>query len=64
MGFDCHCLVKGRNLMSNFTYGLVITVIGMGGTLLSLWLITLMVNLLKRILPYREAEEKDVKEVV
>jgi Na+-transporting methylmalonyl-CoA/oxaloacetate decarboxylase gamma subunit len=50
--------------MSNFTYGLVITVIGMGGTLLSLWLITLMVNLLKRILPYREAEEKDVKEVV
>ena len=50
--------------MSNFTYGLVITVIGMGGTLLSLWLITLMVDLLKRILPYREAEEKDVKEVV
>lgn len=50
--------------MSNFTHGLVITVIGMGGTLLSLWLITLMVNLLKRILPYREAEEKDVKEVV
>ena len=50
--------------MSNFTYGLVITLIGMGGTLLSLWLITLMVDLLKRILPYREAEEKDVKEVV
>ena len=50
--------------MSNFTYGLVIAFIGMGGTLLSLWLITLMVDLLKRILPYREAEEKDVKEVV
>ncbi len=50
--------------MSNFTYGLVISFIGMGGTLLSLWFITLMVDLLKRILPYREAEEKDVKEVV
>ena len=50
--------------MNKFTYGLVITLIGMGGTLLSLWLITLMVDLLKRILPYQEAEEKDVKEVV
>ena len=50
--------------MSNFTYGLVIAFIGMGGTLLSLLLITLVIDLLKRILPYREAEEKDVKEVV
>jgi len=50
--------------MNKFTYGLVIAFIGMGGTLLSLWLITLVIDLLKRILPYREVEEKDVKEVV
>ncbi len=50
--------------MSNFSYGLVITVIGMGGTVVSLWLITLVVDLLKRAFPYRESEEKERKEVV
>jgi hypothetical protein len=52
-----------RNKMSNFSYGLVITVIGMGGTVVSLWLITLVVDLLKRAFPYRESEEKERKEV-
>jgi Na+-transporting methylmalonyl-CoA/oxaloacetate decarboxylase gamma subunit len=50
--------------MSNLNYGLVITVIGMGGTLISLWLITLVVDLLKRAFPYRESEEKERKELV
>jgi hypothetical protein len=50
--------------MDNFTYGLVITFIGMGGTLLSLWFITVMVALLKKIFPYREEEEKPEKEMV
>jgi hypothetical protein len=35
----------------------VLTIVGMGGTLLSLWLITLIIQLLKKLFPYREAEE-------
>jgi Na+-transporting methylmalonyl-CoA/oxaloacetate decarboxylase gamma subunit len=50
--------------MDRFTNGLVLTIVGMGGTLLSLWFITLLVQLLKRFFPYREAEEKNGKEVV
>ena len=50
--------------MDKFTNGLVITLVGMGGTLVSLYLIILVVQLLKKILPYREADEKHGKEVV
>jgi Na+-transporting methylmalonyl-CoA/oxaloacetate decarboxylase gamma subunit len=50
--------------MGDFAIGLVLLLVGMGGTLLALWLIILLVQLLKKILPYREAEEKDGKEVV
>jgi len=50
--------------MDNFTHGLVITVVGMGGTMVSLYVIILAVQLLKRLLPYREADEKHGKEVV
>lgn len=50
--------------MDKFTYGFVITVVGMGGTLVSLWFLTVVINLLKRIFPYREADEKSGREVV
>jgi len=50
--------------MDNLTKGLVLTVIGMGGTLLSLWLLTLIIQVLKKFFPYSEAEEKSGKEVV
>ncbi|MCU0586796.1 MAG: OadG family protein [Syntrophobacteraceae bacterium] len=46
------------------TYGLVITVVGMGGTLASLWFITFMIGLLKKVFPYREEQEKNGKEIV
>lgn len=49
--------------MDNFTHAIVITVTGMGGTLLSLWLIVFVIGLLKRIFPYRESDEKCRKEV-
>lgn len=42
--------------MSNLMYGAVITVVGMGGTLVSLGCIVLLVMLLKKIFPYREPE--------
>jgi Na+-transporting methylmalonyl-CoA/oxaloacetate decarboxylase gamma subunit len=44
--------------MDTFTFGITMTIVGMGGTLLSLWFLTLIVNLLKRIFPYRASEEK------
>ncbi len=44
--------------MDNVTYGLTMTVLGMGGTLVSLWIISLAMNMLKRFFPYR-AEEKE-----
>ena len=44
--------------MEMMTFGLTLTAIGMGGTLLTLWLLTLMVDLLKHLFPYREYEEE------
>jgi hypothetical protein len=55
---------KDGDAMDKLTSGLVLTVVGMGGTILSLWFITLVVQLLKRLFPYREVEEKNGKEVV
>ncbi len=42
--------------MNNLSYGLVLTFVGMGGTLVSLWLIILVVSLLKRLFPYMDSE--------
>ena len=49
--------------MDRFMPGLVVTMVGMGGTLLSLCFIVLVVHLLKRIVPYREVDEPKEKEV-
>jgi Na+-transporting methylmalonyl-CoA/oxaloacetate decarboxylase gamma subunit len=46
--------------MDNVTYGLTMTILGMGGTLVSLWIISLAMNLLKRVFPY-QPEEKEKK---
>ncbi len=48
--------------MNNLTNGLVITLVGMGGTLLSLGFIILVVELLKKVFPYRDEEEQTEKE--
>lgn len=37
--------------------GLVIALVGMGGTLLTLWILTLVIELIKKLFPYREEEE-------
>jgi Na+-transporting methylmalonyl-CoA/oxaloacetate decarboxylase gamma subunit len=50
--------------MSDFTYGLMLLCVGMGGTLLTLGLLILAVQLLKRAFPYSETEEKGGKEKV
>lgn len=45
--------------MESFTFGITITIVGMGSTLFVLWFLTLMVSLLKRIFPYRESTDKE-----
>ncbi|HPL62220.1 MAG: OadG family protein [Syntrophales bacterium] len=45
--------------MDKFTFGVTMTVIGMGGTLLSIWLLSLVIDLLRRIFPFRESENKE-----
>ncbi|HSO73048.1 MAG TPA: OadG-related small transporter subunit [Thermodesulfobacteriota bacterium] len=45
--------------MDTWTFGLTMVVVGMGGTLLSLMLMSLLMALLKRIFPLRE--EKPAK---
>jgi hypothetical protein len=46
--------------MSNLEFGLSLTVFGMGGTLVILFLISLVVDLLNKCLPHREEVKKKV----
>lgn len=44
--------------MDNFTFGVTMAVVGVGGTMLSLWFLTLIINLMKRFLPAGESKDK------
>jgi len=41
--------------MDKWTFGLTLMIVGIGGTFLSLWAISLVIDLLKRIFPLQEA---------
>ena len=43
--------------MEKWTFGLTMLVVGMGGTLLTLVVMSLLMGLLKRIFPVKEGEE-------
>lgn len=45
--------------MDNVTFGLTVTLAGMGGTIICLWLISLIIDLIKKIFPYKETKEKE-----
>lgn len=45
--------------MNDLGFGLALLVVGMGGTLLSLWILSLLVLLLKRVFPYEEVKKAD-----
>jgi Na+-transporting methylmalonyl-CoA/oxaloacetate decarboxylase gamma subunit len=40
--------------MDNFTFGLTLLVVGMGGTLVALGILALIMSLLKKIFPFKE----------
>lgn len=49
--------------MDNVTYGITMTVLGMGGTIVSLWIFSLAMNILKRLFPYGPEKKEEGKNV-
>ncbi len=43
--------------MDNWTFGITMLIVGMGGTLLTLWILSLVMGLLKKIFPYQKEGE-------
>ena len=43
--------------MNNWTFAITMIVVGMGGTLLTLWILSLIMSFLKALFPYQEGEE-------
>ena len=43
--------------MDNFTFGMTMIIVGMGGTILTLWIMSLIMSLLTRTFPYKKEEE-------
>jgi hypothetical protein len=42
--------------MDNWTFGITMIVVGMGGTLLTLWILGLLMSVLKMLFPYKKEE--------
>ena len=43
--------------MDNWTFGVTMIVVGMGGTVLTLWILSLFMGCLKVLFPYKKEEE-------
>jgi hypothetical protein len=43
--------------MDNWTFGVTMVVVGMGGTVLTLWILSLLMSVLKKVFPYKKEEE-------
>lgn len=44
--------------MDKWTFGLTLMIVGMGGTFLTVWVLSLVINLLKRIYPLAGNDSK------
>lgn len=47
--------------MDKWTFGLTMLVVGMGGTIVTLVLFSVIMELLKRVFPLKEEQEKEGK---
>ncbi|MFH1242724.1 MAG: OadG family protein [Pseudomonadota bacterium] len=47
--------------MDNWTFGIMLTVVGMGGTILTLWILSFFMVLLKRAFPLSKEQRTDTK---
>lgn len=43
--------------MDNWTFGVTMIVVGMGGTLLTLWILSLLMSVLKKVFPLKKEGE-------
>jgi hypothetical protein len=43
--------------MDNWTFGITMVIVGMGGTVLTLWILSLIMSALKRVFPYQKDEQ-------
>jgi len=46
--------------MDNWTFGITMIVVGMGGTFVSLLILSLVMIILKKLFPYKKEEEDKV----
>jgi len=44
--------------MDNWAFGITMTVVGVGGTFLTLWILSLVMSLLKKAFPLSDEESK------
>jgi hypothetical protein len=51
----------GGARMDNLSFGLTMTVVGVSGTFLTLWVLSLVVDLLKKVFPLRAQDEGEKK---
>ncbi len=42
--------------MDNWTFGITMVVVGMGGTLLTLWILSVIMSVLKKAFPLKKEE--------
>ena len=47
--------------MDTWTFGWTVALLGMGGTMLVLWLVSVLILLLKKIFPYKAEESAATK---
>ena len=47
--------------MDNWTFGITMILLGMGGTLLTLWILSLLMTGIRKVFPYRKEEEEKAK---
>jgi len=45
-------------MIDRWTFGMTMLIVGMGGTLLTLMLLSIIMTVLKKIFPYKPDEEK------
>ena len=46
--------IRIKAMNDQWIFGLTMTIVGMGGTLLSLWLLSVLIGLLKKVFPYHK----------
>ncbi|MBW1801223.1 MAG: OadG family protein [Deltaproteobacteria bacterium] len=44
-------------VVDKWTFGITVTIVGMGGTIVTLWVLSIIMNILKKIMPLSRGEK-------